>query len=251
MQSLGVGDSADLPLLFLRGGYGSFSIPSIQSLDTDLPRHMRAVDAARTEIESLAADLGLECLVSVAVDDTVVVVSAAGVERSPHGAPSRVGVSFPLAAPLAPVHVAWAGEDAERRWLANGRQVAGSVTADIARAELNTVRRQGYAVSTGSATAAEFERSIRIASDTGVPDLAGVLPDLLQRAGSGANQLAEAADVTSLHAPAFAPDGQVAISLTLNGFSGRESPERLQACLDRLLAGTAAITAKLGGTVPQ
>ncbi len=48
VESLGVGDSADLPLLFLRGGYGSFSIPSIQSLDTDLPRHMRAVDTART-----------------------------------------------------------------------------------------------------------------------------------------------------------------------------------------------------------
>jgi hypothetical protein len=210
---------------------------------------MRAVDTARTEIEWLAADLGLECLVSVAVDDTVVVVSAAGVERSPNGAPSRVGVSFPLAAPLAPVHVAWAGEDAERRWLANARQVVGSVTADVARAELTTVRRQGYAVSTGSATAAEFERSVHIASDTGVPDLTGVLPDLLQRAGSGANQLA-AADITSLHAPAFAPDGQVAISLTLNGFRGNESPERLQACLNRLLAGTAAITAKLGGAVP-
>ncbi len=152
VRDLGVGDSAELPLLFLRGGYGSFSIPSIHSLDTDLPRHMRAVDTARTEIESIAADLGLECLVSVAVDDTVVVVSAAGVERSPHGAPSRVGISFPLAAPLAPVHVAWAGENAERRWLANGREVVGSVKADIAHAELDLVRRQGYAVSTGSAT---------------------------------------------------------------------------------------------------
>ena len=180
---LDVGDSAELPLLFLRGGYGSFSIPSIQSLDTDLPRHMRAVDIARSEIESIAEDLGLECLVSVAVEDTVVVVSAAGVERSPHGAPSRVGLSFPLAAPLAPVHVAWAGDNAERRWLANGRQVAGSVAASVAHAELDRVRTQGYAVSTGSATAAEFER-VMIASDTGVPDLTGVLPDLVQRAGA-------------------------------------------------------------------
>ena len=150
VDELGVGDSADLPLLFLRGGYGSFSIPSIQSLDTFLPRHIRAVDTARTEIESLAADLGLECLVSVAVDDTVVVVSAAGVERSPNGAPSRVGVSFPLAAPLAPVHVAWAGEDAERRWLANGP--SGRRFRDRRHRPRRTEHgaRQGYAVSTGA-----------------------------------------------------------------------------------------------------
>jgi flavin reductase (DIM6/NTAB) family NADH-FMN oxidoreductase RutF/DNA-binding IclR family transcriptional regulator len=252
---LDVGDSAELPLLFLRGGYGSFSIPSIQSLDTDLPRHMRAVDIARSEIESIAEDLGLECLVSVAVEDTVVVVSAAGVERSPHGAPSRVGLSFPLAAPLAPVHVAWAGVNAEQRWLANGRQVAGSVAASVARAELDRVRAQGYAVSTGSATAAEFER-VMIASDTGVPDLTGVLPDLVVRAGqaetstSDTGQLAESTEVTSLHAPAFGPDGQVAISLTLNGFQGQESPDRLQECLDRLLSGTAQITNLLGGHTP-
>src|SRR5690349_2380386 len=79
VTSLGVGDAEGLPLLFLRGGYGSFSIPSIQSLNNYLPRQVRAVDAARADIEAVAADLNLECLVSVAVEDTVVVVSAAGV----------------------------------------------------------------------------------------------------------------------------------------------------------------------------
>jgi hypothetical protein len=114
-------------------------------------------------------------------------------------------------------------------------------------------RRVELAVS--AATAAEFER-VMIASDTGVPDLTGVLPDLVQRAGqaetstSKTGQLAESTDVTSLHAPAFGPDGQVAISLTLNGFRGQESPERLQKCLDRLLAGTSRITNLLGGHTP-
>ncbi len=82
VTDLAIGEADDLPLLFLRGGYGSFSIPSIQSLDAFLPRHTRAVDAARPEIEALATDLELECVVLVAVEDSVVLVSDAGSQYS-------------------------------------------------------------------------------------------------------------------------------------------------------------------------
>lgn len=250
VTSLGVGDADGLPLLFLRGGYGSFSIPSIESLNNFLPRQVRAVDAARPDIESLTTDLDLECLVSVAVEDTVVVVSAAGVAASPHGAPSRVGISFQLAAPLAPLHVAWAGPEAERRWLGQTRSILGSVAEDAALAELATVRQCGYSVSTGTEAAAEFERTVHVTSDSAAPDLSGVLPSLLARAGAGPADLDHPAEVTSLHAPVFGPDGQVALSLTLNGFSGRDSSERLRECLDRLLLAAQRITEKLGGSAP-
>ena len=251
VTSLGVGDAEGLPLLFLRGGYGSFSIPSIQSLNNYLPRQVRAVDAARADIEAVAVDLNLECLVSVAVEDTVVVVSAAGVGASPHGAPSRVGISFQLAAPLAPVHVAWAGPQAERRWLAQARTILGPVAVEAALAELASVRQRGYAVSAGTQAAAEFERTVHVTSDSAAPDLSGVLPSLLARVGAGPADLDNATEVTSLHAPVFGPDGQVALSLTLNGFSGTESAQRLRQCLDRLLVAARNITEKLGGSPPS
>jgi flavin reductase (DIM6/NTAB) family NADH-FMN oxidoreductase RutF/DNA-binding IclR family transcriptional regulator len=251
VTEMGVGDSAALPLLFLRGGYGSFSIPSIESLNNYLPRQVRAVDAARADIESLAADLTLECLVSVAVEDTVVVVSAAGVATSPHGSPSRVGISFQLAAPLAPVHVAWAGAEAQKRWLAATRIILGPVAIEAAEAELVSVRTHGYAVSAGTKAAAEFERTVQASSDSAAPDLSGVLPDLLARTGAGPADLENAREVTSLHAPVFGPDGQVALSLTLNGFTGTETPERLRHCLHRLLEAAGNITAKLGGVAPS
>jgi flavin reductase (DIM6/NTAB) family NADH-FMN oxidoreductase RutF/DNA-binding IclR family transcriptional regulator len=251
VTSLGVGDADGLPLLFLRGGYGSFSIPSIQSLNNYLPRQVRAVDAARADIEAVAADLNLECLVSVAVEDTVVVVSAAGVGASPHGAPSRVGISFQLAAPLAPVHVAWAGPQAEQRWLAQARTILGPVAVEAALAELAGVRQRGYAVSAGTQAAAEFERTVHVTSDSAAPDLSGVLPALLARAGAGPADLDNASEVTSLHAPVFGADGQVALSLTLNGFTGTESAQRLRHCLDRLLVAARSITEKLGGSQPS
>ncbi|WP_285320379.1 flavin reductase family protein [Pseudarthrobacter sp. lyk4-40-TYG-27] len=249
VKALGVGESKDLPLLFLRGGYGSFSIPSIVSPATALTRHVKVADAARPEIEALADDLELEVLVSGVVDDSVVVLTAAGVGSSPSGAPSRVGVSFGLAAPLAPLHVAWAGEAAESRWIANARDVVGHVEPEVARAELQQVRDVGYAVSAGAATAAEFERMVVVPSDTAAPDLSGVLPRLLERtATTGPASIDDPAGVTSLHAPVFDSSGQVAVTLTLNGFAGTESAAHLARCRDRLLAAAAAVTEAIGGT---
>ena len=250
VTSLGVGDADGLPLLFLRGGYGSFSIPSIESLNNFLPRQVRAVDAARPDIEALTTDLNLECLVSVAVEDSVVVVSAAGVAASPHGAPSRVGISFQLAAPLAPLHVAWAGPEAERRWLGQTRSILGSVAEDAALAELARVRRCGYPFppvprpprSSNGRCTSPVTRRLRIS------------PVCCHRCWRGPAPVrpiwVEPAEVTSLHAPVFGPDGQVALSLTLNGFSGKDSSARLRECLDLLLQAAQRITDKLGGTHP-
>ena len=252
VKALGVGSSKELPLLFLRGGYGSFTIPSIISPATALTRHVKAADAARPVIEALAEELKLEVLVSGVVDDSVVVLTAAGVGSSPGGSPSRVGVSFALAAPLAPLHVAWAGEAAEARWIANARDVVGHVDPDIAHAELCHVRSAGYAVSVDVGAAAEFERIVQVPSDTAAPDLSGVLPRLIEHAASsGPASIDDPAGVTSLHAPVFDATGQVAVTLTLNGFSGMESVGRLEACRDRLITASQAITDGIGGTRPQ
>jgi flavin reductase (DIM6/NTAB) family NADH-FMN oxidoreductase RutF/DNA-binding IclR family transcriptional regulator len=252
VKGLGVGSSKELPLLFLRGGYGSFSIPSIISPATALTRHVKAADAARPEIEALAEELKLEVLVSGVVDDSVVVLTAAGVDSSPGGSPSRVGVSFGLAAPLAPLHVAWAGEAAEARWIANARDVVGHVDPDLAHAELSHVRETGYAVSVDVGAAAEFERIVHVPSDTAAPDLSGVLPKLLEHtAAAGPASIDDPSGVTSLHAPVFDAEGQVAVTLTLNGFSGSEPALHLADCRDRLLAAAHAVTEGIGGRSPN
>ena len=251
VNALGVGSSKELPLLFLRGGYGSFSIPSIISPATALTRHVRAADAARPEIEALAADLHLEVMVSGVVDDSVVVLAAAGVDSSAGGSPSRVGVSFGLAAPLAPLHVAWAGEAAEARWLANAQDIIGETDSDLARSELSQAREKGYSVSIDVGAAAEFERIVLAPSDSEAPDLSGVLPKLLAHlTAAGPAAIDNPSGVTSLHAPVFDAAGQVAITLTVNGFTGTESAEVLVECKDRMLATAGAITRSIGGRYP-
>jgi flavin reductase (DIM6/NTAB) family NADH-FMN oxidoreductase RutF/DNA-binding IclR family transcriptional regulator len=249
VRDLGDGDSADLPLLFLRGGYGSFSIPSVQSSDSALFSHLAAVDAARPEIESLAADLEVECLVTVAIEDVVFVASAAGLEWSPVRFRAPVGVAFPLAAPLSPTHVAWDGEDAARRWISEGRRLLGSLNTDLVSRELTTVRDRGYDVTTSRAAQSEWARSVNTASGAGAVDLTDSMRQLVMSIESGTNQLIADGNVISISAPVFGPDGEVAICLYLN-FTGAEPAARVQLCLERLLATTARLTARLGGTVP-
>ncbi|ETD33296.1 flavin reductase family protein [Williamsia sp. D3] len=248
VKDLGDGDSASLPLLFLRGGYGSFSMPSIQSSDSTLLKHLEAVDAARPEIEVLAADLKVECLVTVAAEDLVVVASAAGVEWSPRKFRTPVGVAFPLAAPLSPTHVAWSGEDAQRRWIAEGRRHLGLLDDSLVSNDLATVRDQGYDVRSSRAAQAEWELSVNSASGAGTVDLVDSMRQLMLGIEAGTNRVIADGKVVSISAPVFGPDGEVAICLYLK-FADEEPAARVQLCLERLLAATARLTTRIGGTV--
>ena len=250
VQDLGEGDSSDLPLLFLRGGYGSFSIPSVQSSDSALFSHLAAVDAARPEIESLAADLEVECLVTVAIDDVVFVASAAGLEWSPVKFRAPVGVAFPLAAPIAPTHAAWGGDDAVRRWIAEGRRLLGSIDTDLVMGELTAVRDLGYDVTTSRAAQSEWARSVNTASGAGAVDLTDSMRQVMTSIEDGTSHVIADGNVISISAPVFGPDGDVAICLFLN-FAGEEPAARVHICLERLLATTARLTARLGGTVAE
>ncbi|WP_081314879.1 flavin reductase family protein [Rhodococcus pyridinivorans] len=246
---LGDGDSASLPLLFLRGGYGSFSMPSIQSSGSAQFKHLEAVDAARPEIEALATDLEVECLVTAAVDDLVVVASAAGVEWSPRKFRTPVGVAFPLAAPLSPTHVAWAGEGAERRWIDEGRRLLGLLDDSLVSNDLATVREQGYDVRSSRAAQAEWELSVSSTTGAGTVDLVDSMKQLMLGIEAGTNRDITDGNVVSISAPVFGPDGGVAICLYLK-FATEEPAARVRLCLERLLEATARLTTEIGGTVP-
>lgn len=248
VQDLGDGDSGDLPLLFLRGGYGSFSIPSVQSSSSELAGHLAAVDAARPEIEALAAELEVECLVTTSIEDEVVVASAAGLEWSPGRLRSPVGVAFPLAAPLSPVHVAWGGDVAARRWLAEGRRHLGELDGDLMMAELAAVRERGYEVTTNRAARSEWSRSVDTAAGAGRVDLTGSMRQLVASVETGRPGM-EDGPVLSLSAPILGPDGHVTACLWVN-LTGEEPAPHVERCLERLLTATTRLSAAPGAPVP-
>jgi flavin reductase (DIM6/NTAB) family NADH-FMN oxidoreductase RutF/DNA-binding IclR family transcriptional regulator len=239
VRGISVTEGGGMPLLFLRGGYGAPSLPSIQAEGPGFAEQLRLADLIRPEAEWLSADLGLECLVSAAVDGAVVSLVAAGIGSG--GSDTRVGTTFPLAAPIAPLFAAWAPAADQQAWLARGARLTGADTAGCA-ADLAAVRALGHQVTTGRASADRFERSL---TDRDAPGgVAEVLGELLRRGPEPGlhRPLAELTDVTSIAAPVRDRDGQVVLALHLMGFTGRETPDRLATCLDRLLAAAGRAT---------
>lgn len=244
VRDLGVPPDAGLPLLFVRGGYGSPSLPSIQVAGSGLGGPLRLADLVRSEAEAVANDLDLECLVSAAVDDAVVSLAAAGIGSGSGAGSTRVGATFPLAAPFAPLFVAWSDAREQAAWQERGRRLTGRSDDTLGQEQLQAVRELGYDLTTGQATADRFERSV---TDEDA-DRADVLRELAERGpepGLG-RPIEELSDVTSLAAPVRDHEGRVVLTLHLIGFTGSESPQRLRECLDRLLVGAERATQLVG-----
>ena len=257
VRSLSAGTRAVLPLLFVRGGYGAPALPSIQAEVPAWATQLAWADQVRPDAEALAAATGLECLVSAAVDDRVVSLVAAGGGRD-DGGPGRVGTSFPLAAPLAPVFLAWAPEAEQEAWIRRGHALSGAADAAALRAQLHAVRERGLHVTTGRATADAFERVVRGEESGGGSGeesgtaLAGVLRALgeLGPVPVAEEPLPDLVDVTSLTAPVRDGSGRVVLALHLTGFTGAEAGWEIGRVVTELHTTAARCSLRLGRGTP-
>ena len=252
VRDLDVAEQAAMPLLFLRGGYGAPLLPSVQAEAEGLGALLRLADLVRPEAEAISRDLGLECLVTAPMDDSIVVLAAAWMGTAAAHSTTRVGCTFPLAAPFGPVFVAWASEAEQQAWLTRGHVLGGVTDRSLAEGELAAVRGLGYGITTGREAAERFGRVI-----TGTHDPAAVADWLaaMQKRGPEPGlhgRVEELTEVTSMHVPVRSADGRVVLVLHLMGFTGAEGPGRLRACLDRMLAGARAADGRLAkAELPQ
>jgi DNA-binding IclR family transcriptional regulator len=212
-------------------------------------------DAVRPEIESVARDLGVECIVLAAVDGDVVMVAAAGIESAVGSSRTHVGSSFPLAAPLAPVFLAWASPEEQRRWLSEGSRLAGEDVTGIATEALEAVRSRGHEIATGRGVSDRFRRvvlgELQPLSEAGPADFDDVVRAVVERRDPALTlPLDQLSDVVALMMPVRDLSGRVVLSVGIIGFSGEEGPERLQQCLGRLEHAAARATELLAELPP-
>ena len=231
VRELAIGDAAGPPLLFLRGGYGAPVIPSVQAQGPGMAMPLRFADLARSEIQQVAADLSIDCTVSAEVDGTIVVLSEAAAARAPAKRTTRVGTQVPLAAPLAPLLVAWADAAEQHRWIERGRRLGASVEETPMLEWLGSLRRAGYWLR--GQDPPDLEELVR----------GSALDAAVERLPFGTS----AADPVSIHVPVFGPDGNVALMLGGRGFEDNADGNDISTAVDRLLLAGGRVTSLIGG----
>lgn len=219
------------PLLFFRGGYGSFAPLSLASGDADLLGHLRLIDLARPHMESLASLLNTEVTAIVLVGDDLVLAAAAG-HTDIAVAPTRVGQRLPFMAPVGSCFAAWGDDGLRERWVTSAKGGLDADQMEAVRHVPDLVRDRGYAIATGHVAGAHLE-SVATRVNAGDP---AVSVESLRRAFfealGGYNQPEfpeEEIELRSLSAPVFDSDDRVVFMLTLWGRPGLMRPDEVQA----------------------
>src|SRR5712691_2880016 len=145
-----------MPLLFFRGGYGSFMPQTISARDTDLVEQLRLVDIVKPVMENLADKLQSEVTVITRVRHELVVIATVGRAKTAV-VPTRVGQRVPFMPPLGGVHAAWADDEDQKAWLSRlpedlDREAYGKV--------LRLIQRRGYSFGLCHAANAVLETAI-------------------------------------------------------------------------------------------
>jgi len=210
-------------------------------------RRLELVEFARAPMQALAAETGLQCVVSSAMGEEIVFLAVAG-EVVPFGPHVRVGQRVPLAPPIGTVFMAWSLPDEVDTWLHR------TVGAPLGVGELESfrngvraVRRRGYSVGLEpDVLGVRLGQSLD--DHEAVPPLLAQLSQtsyLMDDFGAGAHRIGH------LAAPVFGPDERVAMVLTLYGFQKQLTGADIDALATRLTATTREITFAVRGRHPD
>ncbi|HET7139763.1 MAG TPA: flavin reductase [Arthrobacter sp.] len=242
------------PLLFFRGGYGSFLPGSLAAGDADLFEQLRLVDLARPHMECLAAACDSEVTAISLVRDELVLTAAAGHAKTAQ-APTRVGQRVPFMPPLGAVFAAWGSKQLQERWV--NRPGPEATPSELAshRQALDRVRSRGYSIALGHNRGERLE-SLSTRLNLRDPDVsAEILQRGIREVSEGYNigtlSATDEHELRSLSAPVFGADGRVVLSLTLWGPPGNVSAAEIDQLAQKLIGTAAAATAAVGGTAPH
>ncbi|MEU5879811.1 flavin reductase [Spirillospora sp. NPDC047279] len=229
------------PLLFYRGGYGSFMPHSLAAGDADLLDQLRLIDLARPHMERLAERFGTEVTAIALVRDELVLAAAAG-RTELAGSPTRVGQRLPFAAPLGSCYAAHGDDALRERWLATIAEQLTAEQLERLRGVPDLVRSRGYAIALGHSELSNLERVSTLLHERAPEVSPGTLREAMARVADGynpADPLAPDVELRSLSAPVLTADGAVAFTLTLWGPSESLTPAEVGRYADALLAAAA------------
>jgi flavin reductase (DIM6/NTAB) family NADH-FMN oxidoreductase RutF len=232
VESLGVVKPI-MPLLFFRGGYGSFTPSTMSARDADLVGLLRQVDVVKPIMENLADRLQSEVTVITRIERELAVIATVGRAKTAV-VPTRVGQRVPFMPPLGGVHAAWADEHEQQQWLGRLDQRA---SQDDFATTLKLIKERGYSFGLGHAANAALESAITpstAASETAVDESVRRVLPLYNLPFLDSRQKHEFHSVT---APVFAGDS-LKFTFTLWGPSGTVEIDVISRYIRELLKAT-------------
>lgn len=245
--------SSAYPLLFFRGGYGSFRPLSLAAGDADLLEQLKLVDLARPHMEELAAQFDTEVTAIVRVEDELVLTASVG-RTAIAVSPTRVGQRVPFMPPLGTAHAAWESPQVVDEWVRNLTDEFEPAHGAAFRAMLDRVRERGCAVAVGHRLSEQLELTSTLHNE-GDPSVSrAALREAVRKVAECYNPAElpmEDCELRSVSSPVFNADGQVAFTLTTWGRPGTITPAETQEYMARTREAAARATAAIGGQAPH
>lgn len=240
--------STTLPLLFFRGGYGSFR-PGSMAVETGIPGvRLAELDLVRPHLERLSAHLSLEVTAMCRVDEDLLTVAAAGASKTSVRL-HRVGRHVPFMPPIGGVFAAFGGPEAEAEWLGSVGDDPDGSARQTAEKAIERVRELGYALGVGHGSGGAIEGASAAANAAASPLERRRLAKVISDASAGFNttdvRSGEMYELHSMTAPVFDRDGECAFSLTVWGGSGTIPGADVMAVADKLTRAAESCTADL------
>ncbi|MEX1217293.1 MAG: helix-turn-helix domain-containing protein [Acidimicrobiales bacterium] len=184
--------------------------------------HHPAIDAARQSIASLAAELGVEVVVSARTVDEIIFVARAG-EHSAFGPGLREGERVPLIPPFGAVFFAWSQEYEIEQWLLRSPDASGMAIERL-QLSLELARSRGFAVTASSDTQRLLgERAYSLSDSPSNSELRGDVAELLATLATEEYPVVHLDatsrfDVSTIAAPIFGSEGEVIAAISATGF---------------------------------
>lgn len=241
------------PLLFYRGGFGTFTSQSLVNGGSALMEKVQLLDRIRDLPEALAQELGTEVSAVALVENEVVLIGSYGRSRTVDF-PTRVGQYLPFIPPIGGVFASWGDGALKDAWL-NNSGTDGSTERNAAMNSISNIRRRGYALGMGHNRSLAWEQAAYFRS-VGDPQISAA--ELCRRiAATLEHYNPETLDASVDHefhfaqAPIFDAQSQVQLALTLWGPPGKMPAEEVGKWSSKVLETALRATQRIGGVEPE
>lgn len=238
---------AEMPLLFRRAGYGSFSAPGETYDARAFIERLRWASMAEREIESLSTELGVEVAINTQLGDSVVTLASVALD-STVSTFDNVGAAHPWAAPISPVFAAWAPTARRHAWEEASRHLTGSVDRALIEDQLRGVRDRGYAIAGDQALTDRFLGLVR-GHRTDRDAYARVWAEIAASRrrledGDGVHW----DEVAVVQVPVFDEEGDVVMSIYAIGWQRSASPHASERMVERMRTAAGRISARIAAS---